>query len=128
MASTARPRVYARFSRERAWATVSATRSIIAPRKLVAITSPCARPGPLATQPIGVGLPKLPTPLADSFAGHSDAAFEQEFLHVAIAQGEAIVEPDAMADDLAGKAVIFVALRVSRWCYVWLPIGGSGGS
>jgi hypothetical protein len=47
-----------------------------------------------ATQPIGVVLPKFPTPFADRFVGHDDAAFEQEFLHVAVAQGEAIVEPD----------------------------------
>src|SRR5215831_6179219 len=42
-----------------------------------------------------------------------DTAFEQQLLHIAIAQGEAIVEPDAMADDLPGKAVVFVALGVS---------------
>ena len=35
----------------------------------------------------------------------------------------AIIEPDAMADDFAGKAVIFVALGVSGWRHVWLPIG-----
>jgi hypothetical protein len=39
-----------------------------------------------ATQPIGVILPKLPTPFADGFVGHGDPTFEQEFLHVAIAQ------------------------------------------
>src|ERR687886_1289474 len=38
-------------------------------------------------------------------------------------QGEAIVEPDAMADDLAGKAVMFVACGISGWRHVWLPIG-----
>ena len=50
--------------------------------------------------------------------GDVDTAFEQQFLHVAVAQGEAIIEPDAMADDFAGKAVIFVALRVSGWRHV----------
>ena len=49
---------------------------------------------------IGVGLPKLPTPLTDGFMGYGDATLEQELLHVAIAQGEAIIEPDSMADDL----------------------------
>ena len=29
---------------------------------------------------------------------------EQDLLHIAIAQGEAVVEPDAMADDLPGEA------------------------
>jgi hypothetical protein len=28
-----------------------------------------------------------------------------------------------MTDDFAGKAVIFVALWVSGWRHVWLPIG-----
>src|SRR5215470_523138 len=72
-----------------------------------------------ATQPIGVILPKLPAPLADGFVGHCDAAFEQEFLHVAIAQGEAIGEPDAMTDNFTGKAVVLVTLGVGRRGYVW---------
>src|ERR687887_2921221 len=74
-------------------------------------------------QLIGVVLPKFPTPLADGFMSDVDPAFEQQFLHSAIAQGEAVVEPDPMADDLAGKAVMFVALGVSGWRHVWLPIG-----
>src|SRR5262249_37008319 len=80
------------------------------------------------TQPIGVILPKLPAPFADGFVGHRDTALEQEFLHVAIAQGEAIVEPDAMTDDLAGKAVVLVTLGVGRRGHVWLPILGCNGS
>ena len=48
-------------------------------------------------QPIRVGLPKLQTPLADGFMGDVDTAFEQQFLHVAVAQGEAMIKPDAMA-------------------------------
>jgi hypothetical protein len=46
-----------------------------------------------------VVLPELPTPCADRFVGHGDAAFEQEFLHGTVAQGEVIVEPDSMTDD-----------------------------
>src|SRR5215471_6817543 len=61
-------------------------------------------------QPVRVVLPKFQTPLANGFMGDVDPAFEQQFLHVAVAQGEAVIEPDAMAEDLAGKAVIFVAL------------------
>ena len=74
------------------------------------------------TQLIGIVLPELATPLADGFIGDVDAAFEQELLHVAVAQGETIVEPDAVADDLAGKAVIFVTLGVSGRSHAWLPI------
>src|SRR5690242_1129672 len=67
------------------------------------------------TELIGVVLPKLPTPLADSFMGHRDAAFEQEFFHIAVAQGEAIVEPDPVTDDFTGKAVVLIAVGVSGW-------------
>jgi hypothetical protein len=37
--------------------------------------------------------------------GHSDAALEQKFFYIAVAQGEAIIEPDFMADDLTGESV-----------------------
>ena len=79
--------------------------------------------GASTLQLISVVLPKLQTPLADGLVGHVDAALEQQFLHVAVTQREAIVEPDPMADDLYGETVIFVAFRVSGWRHVWLPIG-----
>src|SRR6516162_1873770 len=63
-------------------------------------------------QLIGIILAKLQTPLADGFMGDVDPTLEQDLLHIAIAQREAVVEPDAMADDLAGKAVILVAFGV----------------
>ena len=50
--------------------------------------------------------------MADGLVGDVDAAFEQECLHVAGAQGEAIVAPDPLADDVAGKVSIFVSLNV----------------
>jgi len=71
---------------------------------------------------IRVVLPKFQTPLTDGFMGDIDPAFKQQLLHVAVTQREAIIEPDAMADDFAGKAVIFVALGVSGWRHIWLPI------
>src|SRR5215510_7233711 len=74
--------------------------------------------GTSALQPIRIVLAKFQTPLTDGFMGDVDPAFEQQFLHVTIAQREAVIEPDPMADDLAGKAVIFVALGVSRWGHV----------
>jgi hypothetical protein len=55
--------------------------------------------------------------------GDVDATLQQDLFHVAIAQREAIVEPDPMADDLAGETVMFVAFRVSGWRHIWLPIG-----
>jgi len=50
--------------------------------------------------------------------GHVDATLEQDLFHVAIAQREAIVEPDPMAEDLAGETVVFVAFGVSGWRHV----------
>jgi hypothetical protein len=64
-------------------------------------------------QPIGIVLAKLQTPLADGFMSDVDPAFEQQLLHVTVTQGEAIVKPDPMTDNLVGKAVIFVALGVN---------------
>ena len=61
-----------------------------------------------APHAIGILLAKLPTPLADGFMGHHHAALEQQFFHIAIAQGEAVLEPDSMTDDFTGKAVVFV--------------------
>src|SRR5262245_8741566 len=79
--------------------------------------------GASTLQLIGVVLPKFQTPLADGFMGDVDAALAQELFHVAIAQREAIIEPDPVANDLAGKAVIFIAFGLSGWRHVWLPIG-----
>jgi hypothetical protein len=69
-------------------------------------------------QPIRVVLSTLQTPLADGLMGDVDTTFAQQFLHVAVAQGEAIREPDAMADDLTGEAVVLGAFRVSGWRYI----------
>ena len=73
--------------------------------------------GSSVLQLIGIILPKLATPLADGLVGHGDAALAQEFFHVTIAQGEAIVQPDPVADDFARKAVVLVAFGVSRWSH-----------
>src|SRR5262245_10637754 len=70
------------------------------------------RPRAPMTELIGVVLAKLPIPLADRFVRYGDATFEQEFLHVAVAQGKTIGEPDAVTDDFTGQAMILVALGV----------------
>src|SRR5262249_37055369 len=74
--------------------------------------------GASTLQLIGVVLPKLQTPLADGLMSHVDAALAQEFLYVAVAQREAIIQPDAMADDFAGKAVVLIAFGISGWRHV----------
>jgi hypothetical protein len=83
-------------------------------------------PRPPVPQLIGIVLSELEAPLAHGFIGDIDTACEQHLLHISVAQGEAIVEPDAVADDLAGEAVIFVARGVGGRGHVWLPIGVFG--
>jgi hypothetical protein len=84
--------------------------------------------GASTLQLIRVVLPTLPTPLAHGFMGDVDPAFAPQCLHVTVAQGDAGVAPDSMADNRAGKAVIFVALAVDRRSQAWRPILGCEGS
>jgi hypothetical protein len=61
--------------------------------------------GTAAPELIGIPLPKFATPLPDGLVGHDDAANEQEFLRITIAQVESVVKPDAVTDDLRRKVV-----------------------
>jgi hypothetical protein len=81
-----------------------------------------ARSRPSVLQLIGIRLPKLQTPLADGFMSDVDPAFKEQLLHITVAQREAIIEPDTMADDFPRKAVILVASGVGRRGHAWLPI------
>jgi hypothetical protein len=83
------------------------------------IERPCV-PGPRlsALQPIGVILLIIATSLTDGFIGDADAALPQEFLHIAVAQREVCIEPDAMMEELTGETVLLVAFRVSGWSHV----------
>jgi hypothetical protein len=65
--------------------------------------------GSSMTELIGICLAKLAAPLPDGFVRHDHPADEQEFFHVAVAETEAEVQPDAMADDLSREAVILVS-------------------
>jgi hypothetical protein len=58
---------------------------------------------------IGVLLTKLAAPLPHRFVGHDDAVGEQELFHVAVAEAEGEIQPDAVADDLGWEAMIPVA-------------------
>jgi hypothetical protein len=60
---------------------------------------------------IGIVLAELPTPLPDGFVSHRYPASQQQFFDIPIAEAEPVVEPDAMADNFSGKAVVFVTLR-----------------
>jgi hypothetical protein len=89
------------------------------------------RARPAALELVGVIVPTLQTPRAEGLVRPIDAALTQELLHVAVAPREAIREPDAMADDRTGEAVVFGACGLSGWRHVgclssgWLgPRGG----
>jgi hypothetical protein len=69
--------------------------------------------GTLAPELIGIGLPELQAPLLDGFIGHANPPGEQEFFHIPVAQAEAEIEPDAVANDLGREAMECVWIG---WC------------
>jgi hypothetical protein len=58
-------------------------------------------------------LAELAAPLADGFVGDDDPTGEQQLFDVPIAEAEAVIEPDAVADDLGRETMMFI--RVG-WC------------
>jgi hypothetical protein len=67
--------------------------------------------GTPAPELIGIGLPELQASLPNGLRGHDNPTGEQELFHIAVAQTEAKVEPDAMANDLGWEAVVLVTVR-----------------
>jgi hypothetical protein len=67
-------------------------------------------PGTQPPKLIRILLAKLPAPLADRFVGDDDPTDEQQFFHIAVAEREAEIEPDRVADDLTRKPVMFVEI------------------
>ena len=72
-------------------------------------------PGTAATELLGVRLPEFATPFADGLVGYNHSAFQQQLFDISKAQAEAKVQPDSVADNLHGKAVILV-FRHARRC------------
>jgi hypothetical protein len=70
------------------------------------ITSPATS----APELTGVPLANLATPFPDRFVGDDDAADEQEFLYITIAEAEPVVQPRPMADHFGREAVVLIAL------------------
>ncbi len=60
------------------------------------------------TQLVCVTLPKLLTPLADRLVRHLNSARCHHFFHISVAEGEAKIEPDTVADDLSWETMVFV--------------------
>jgi len=64
--------------------------------------------GTASAHSVGEGLPELAAPSPDCLVAHGDATLRQQFLHVPVAQEEPIVQPDGMADELAGEPVTLI--------------------
>ena len=62
-----------------------------------------AQPPTTTAQLVRVLLPEPVAPGPDRLLGHVDTTFEHQLLHVAEAQREPVLQPDAMADDLGRK-------------------------
>jgi hypothetical protein len=64
--------------------------------------------GAPATQLIGIRLLELLASLPERFVRHDDPAGEQQLFDITVAEAEAKVQPNAMADDLGRKPMMFV--------------------
>ena len=56
---------------------------------------------------------ELDVPLPQRFVTHHDAALVKQFLNITLADGEAVVQPQSVADHAEGKTVT-VGLPVSH--------------
>jgi len=70
-----------------------------------------ARPRAALAQPSRDRQAELQHPAPHGFVGDVEPAFGQQFLDIAIAQGEAEIEPDRMLDDLGREAMAAIAER-----------------
>ncbi len=64
--------------------------------------------GASTAQSVGIRLPKCAAPAPDRRVGHDDPALGQQLLDVAVAEREAEIEPDRMANDRGREAVALV--------------------
>ena len=55
---------------------------------------------------------ELPTPLPDGLVGDRDSPLRQEVLNITETQGEPVLQPDAVADDLTREPVAAIAVGV----------------
>ena len=54
---------------------------------------------------------KRDTPASDSLVANDDASLSQDIFNIAVAQVEAIVEPNPLTDDISRESVIFVSIH-----------------
>ena len=76
----------------------------------------------LPLQSTGVKRAKLDTPETDGFSGYSDATFSEDIFNIAVAEIEAIVEPDGVGDDIGWKPMTLICIHaeiVSQTKLIW---------
>jgi hypothetical protein len=61
-------------------------------------------------QSLGIESTKLDAPVPDGFVTNCDASLSQEIFNIAVAEVEAIVEPDSIANDIGRESVTFVGI------------------
>jgi hypothetical protein len=74
-----------------------------------------AWPGAPPPELIGILLAEFATPFADGLIGYDDAPYKEQLFDIPVAEAEAVVQPDAMADDFGGQTMVLVAV-VRCWC------------
>jgi len=67
-----------------------------------------SRMGTSVTQFFGIPLTKFQAPLPNRFVGQHDASLGHDLFDVTVAEREAVVEPDTVADDFRREAIAFV--------------------
>ena len=68
------------------------------------------RPRTPASELKGIRLAAFPTLLTDRFVGDDDATDEEDLFHITVAQREAEIQPDSVADDLTREPVVFAEI------------------
>jgi hypothetical protein len=61
-----------------------------------------------AAELMGIRLPKFSTPRPHRLIGEDDAAFGHQLFNISVAQAEAEVEPDTVADNLCRKPMTLI--------------------
>lgn len=60
---------------------------------------------------MGIRLPKWATPCPNRFIRDEDATGPQQLFDLPVAEAEAAVQPDALADNLGRETVVLISVR-----------------
>ena len=81
-----------------------------------------------AAQLVGIGLPKLPAPVAYRLIRQDDPTCCHRLLDVAVAQAEAAGQPDRVADNLGWEAMALMQVGWPWWVHAAsMPYGVRAG-